>query len=178
MFDSDMSITGKYATYWKALCKTPGNAVETSTNFKIFDSYISAYMVAPILGLMNHKKGVITDADKEIKDSAGMMAEVQIKYQKRLKYIYQLIILTDDTLNISDQERVMWAFNPSEDDVKRGMKLYTDYFFGGLDILYERFVKGCTTDDDFLTMIHQFVKETDDEYKMTEADTDLEKMLK
>lgn len=106
------------------------------------------------------------------------MAEVQIKYQKRIKYIYQLIILTDDTLNISDQERVMWAFNPSEDDVKRGMKLYTDYFFGGLDILYERFVKGCTTDDDFLTMIHQFVKETDDEYKMTEADIDLEKMLK
>ncbi len=176
MFNSDMNISGKYAMYWKALCKTR-NAVETSTNFKIFDSYISAYMVAPILGLMNHRKGVITDADKEIKETAGMLAEVQIKFQKRLKYIYQLIILTDDTLDISDQERVMWAFNPSEEDVKKGMKLYNDYFCGGLDILYERFVKGCTTDDDFLNMIYQFVKETEEEYKATDGDLDLEKML-
>lgn len=178
MFDSDMSISGKYAFYWKALCKTPSNATETSSNFKIFDQYIHAYMVAPIIGLIHHKKGIITEADKEIKDNAGMLAEIQIKYKKRLKYIYQLIILTDDTLDISDNDRILWAFNPSPEDEKKGMKLYHDYFFGGLDYLYEKFVKNCTTDDDFLNQIYQFVKETEDEYQTTDGDIDLENLLK
>ena len=178
MFDSDMSITGKYAFYWKALCKTPGNAVDTSSNFKIFEQYIHAYMVAPVIGLIHHKKGEITEADKEIKDNAGMLAAVQIKYQKRLKYIYQLIILTDDTLDISNDERIVWAFNPSPEDEKKGMQLYHDYFCGGLDYLYERFVKSCTTDDDFLNQIYQFVKETEDEYKSTDGEIDLESLLK
>ncbi len=178
MFDSDMSITGKYAFYWKALCKTPGNAIETSSNFKIFEQYIHAYMVAPVIGLINHKKGVITDVDKEIKDSAGMLAAIQLKYQKRLKYIYRLIILTDDTLNLSDEDRILWAFNPSPEDEKKGMQLYHQYFFGGLDLLYDRFVKNCTTDDDFLNQIYQFVKETEEEYKATDGELDLEKLLK
>ena len=45
MFDNDMQIHGKYATYWKALSQLPGNAVETSKNFKIFENYIYVYMV-------------------------------------------------------------------------------------------------------------------------------------
>ena len=56
MFDKDMQIHGKYATYWKALTQLPGNAVETTKNFKIFENYIYVYMVAPIIGLLNHRK--------------------------------------------------------------------------------------------------------------------------
>ena len=45
MFDKDMQIHGKYATYWKALTQLPGNAVDTSNNtFKIFENYIYVYM--------------------------------------------------------------------------------------------------------------------------------------
>ena len=57
MFDKDMQIHGKYATYWKALTQLPGNAVETTKNFKIFENYIYVYMVAPIIGLLNGRKG-------------------------------------------------------------------------------------------------------------------------
>ncbi len=71
-------------------------------------------MVAPVIGLIHHKKGEITEADKEIKDNAGMLAAVQIKYQKRLKYIYQLIILTDDTLDISNDERIITIEDAAE----------------------------------------------------------------
>ena len=57
MFDKDMQIHGKYATYWKALTQLPGNAVDTSSNsFKVFENYIYVYMTAPIIGLLHWKK--------------------------------------------------------------------------------------------------------------------------
>ena len=89
MFDKDMQIRGKYATYWKALTQLPGNAVETSKNFKIFENYIYVYMVAPIIGLLNGRKGQYDPTD-DSKDTAGMLAEIQIKNASKLKYIYEL----------------------------------------------------------------------------------------
>lgn len=91
MFDKDMQVRGKYATYWKALTQLPGNAVETSKNFKIFENYIYVYMVAPIIGLLNGRKGQY-DPEDDSKDTAGMLAEIQIKNASKLKYIYRLIV--------------------------------------------------------------------------------------
>ena len=78
MFDKDMQIKGKYATYWKALSQLPGNAVSVNNNFKIFENYIYVYMVAPIIGLLNCRKAY-ADPKDDSKDTAGMLAEVQIK---------------------------------------------------------------------------------------------------
>ena len=90
MFDKDMQIRGKYATYWKALTQLPGNAVGTSNNtFKIFENYIYAYMVAPVIGLLHGRKGQY-DPNDDSKDTAGMLAEIQIKNAAKLKYIYRL----------------------------------------------------------------------------------------
>ena len=143
MFDKDMQIRGKYATYWKALTQLPGNAVETSKNFKIFENYIYVYMVAPIIGLLNGRKGQYDPAD-DSKDTAGMLAEIQIKNASKLKYIYRLITLVDDSEGLSDEEKINRAFreDSNEESVKKGMELYTAYFFGGLEVLYETFVLG------------------------------------
>lgn len=179
MFDKDMQIRGKYATYWKALTQLPGNAVETSKNFKIFENYIYVYMVAPIIGLLNGRKGQYDPAD-ESKDTAGMLAEIQIKNASKLKYIYRLISLVDDSEGLSDEEKINRAFREdnNEESVKKGMDLYMAYFFGGLEVLYETFVLGCITEDDYIRKMFDFVSEFKDEQSIDDLTVDIETLLR
>ena len=178
MFDKDMQIHGKYATYWKALSQLPGNAVETKQNFKIFENYIYVYMVAPIIGLINGRKGQY-DSKDDSKDTAGMLAEIQIKNAAKLKYIYRLIILSDDTLGLTDEERINMAFreDSNEESVKKGMELYTSYFFGGLEVLYEEFVLSCITDDDYISKLFEYVRSFEEEQSIVNLQLDIEKLL-
>ncbi len=179
MFDKDMQIRGKYATYWKALTQLPGNAVETSKHFKIFENYIYVYMVAPIIGLLNGRKGQYDPAD-DSKDTAGMLAEIQIKNASKLKYIYRLITLVDDSEGLSDEEKINRAFreDSNEESVKKGMELYTAYFFGGLEVLYETFVLGCITEDDYIRKMFDFVSEFKDEQSIDDLTVDIESLLR
>lgn len=176
MFDKDMQIKGKHATYWKALTQLPGNAQVTSNNFKIFENYIYVYMVAPVIGLINNRKGFIDPKD-ENKDTAGMLAEVQIKNSSKLKYIYRLIILNDESENLSQEEKINRAFRYDEennpDDIKRGMETYTAYFLGGLEILYEEFVEKCITEEDFIERMYEFIEEFKLEQNITSDDLDI-----
>lgn len=179
MFDKDMQIRGKYATYWKALTQLPGNAVETSKNFKIFENYIYVYMVAPIIGLLNGRKGQYDPAD-DSKDTAGMLAEIQIKNASKLKYIYRLIVLVDDSIELTDEEKINMAFREdnNEESVKKGMELYTAYFLGGLEVLYETFVLECITEDDYIRKMFDFVTEFKDEQEIDELTLDIESLLR
>lgn len=178
MFDKDMQIRGKYATYWKALSQLPGNAAETSSNFKIFENYIYVYMAAPIIGLLNGRKAWFDPAD-DSKDSAGMLAAVQIKNSAKLKYIYRLIILMDDSEGLSEEEKINRAFrdDDKEESVKKGMDLYTAYFLGGLEVLYETFVQNCVTDDDFIIKMFEFVSGFKKEQDIDELSVDIEALL-
>lgn len=179
MFDKDMQIRGKHATYWKALTQLPGNAVETSKNFKIFENYIYVYMVAPIIGLLNGRKGQYDPTDQS-KDTAGMLAEIQIKNASKLKYIYRLIMLVDDSEGLTDEEKINRAFREENNDesVKKGMELYHAYFLGGLEVLYETFVLGCITEDDYIRKMFDFVSEFRDEQAIDDLAVDIESLLR
>ena len=179
MFDKDMQIRGKYATYWKALTQLPGNANETGSNFKIYENYITTYMVAPIIGLLYGRRGNYDPKD-DSKDTAGMLAEIQIKNSQKLKYIYRLIILSDDSLGLTDEEKINLAFKENDDpaSVKKGMDLYTTYFFGGLEVLYETFVQECITDDDYISKIFEFVTDFKEEQRIDDISVDIEKLLR
>ena len=178
MFDKDMQIRGKHATYWKALTQTPGNAVDASKNFKIFEAYIYVYMVAPIIGLINGRKSQYDPTDSS-KDTAGMLAEIQIKNASKLKYIYRLIVLSDDTLGLSDEEKINMAFREqnNEETVEKGMELYTSYFLGGLEILYEEFVQNCITEDDYIRKMFDYISEFKDEQSIDNLTIDIESLL-
>lgn len=179
MFDKDMQIHGKYATYWKALSQLPGNAVETSKNFKVFENYIYVYMVAPVIGLINGRKGYYDPAD-DSKDTAGMLAEVQIKNAYKLKYIYRLIVLSDDSLGLTEEEKINMAFREdnNEESIRKGMDLYTAYFFGGLEVLYEEFVQKCITEDDYIRKMYEFVSEFKEEQSIDDVTINIEELLK
>ena len=180
MFDKDIQINGKYATYWKALTQLPGNAVNSSDNhFRVFENYIFVYMLAPIIGLLHGKRSQ-PDPNDNVKDTAGMMAEIQIKNASKLKYIYRLVILMDESQGLTDQEKIDWAFREVNnlDAVKRGMKLYHEYFYGGLEILYDEFVKNCITDDDYVRKMFEMVSDFKEEQNIDELTVDIESLLR
>lgn len=135
-------------------------------------------MVAPIIGLMNGRKGQYDPTD-DSKDTAGMLAEIQIKNASKLKYIYRLIVLSDDSLGLTDEEKINMAFREdnSEESVKKGMELYTAYFLGGLEILYEEFVQYCITDDDYVRKMFEFVSEFKEEQSIDDLTIDIESLL-
>lgn len=183
MFDREITVRGKYAAYLKSLCQLSGNASDKDKtlyhNFKLFETYVSAYMVAPVIGLLNGKKGSYDAAD-DSKESAGILEGALIKNAAKLKYIYRLIVLNDDSEELSEEEKINRAFreDENEDSVQRGMELYTAYFLGGLEVLYDTFVQGCVTEDDYIKKMYDFVSEFKNEQSVDNLAVDIEDLLR
>ena len=159
MFDRTYQIKGTHATYWKSLCKTTTDKIGPNEGgqFKIFERYIDAYMVAPLLGCLYNRKGRKDLPDSE--DTAAMQANILIFNQKKLQFIYRVIMLTDNSSEITDEQRIDRAFRTDSDEeaVKYNMQTFNDYFLGGLEILHEVFVENCITDEDYLNKIYSYV---------------------
>ena len=162
MFDKDYKITGKHANYWKDLCVLAGNVPdrEEHNNFKIFNAYIDAYIVCPIIGYQYNRKATI---DNSVEGNAGMLAEVISKRSAELKYVYQILMLVDEDSEPDVDKRVFRAFNFSENTaeekamIAENMKIYNAYFLGGLEVLHEQFVDECIDDDAYLNKIQEVV---------------------
>lgn len=168
MFNKDFRITGKHANYWKDLCVLPGNTPdrEQHNNFKIFNAYIDAYILCPLIGFQYNRKGVI---DKSVDANAGMLAEIVNKRSQELKYVYQIIMLLDEESEPDEDKRLYRAFKFSEETpedaalISKNMDIFNAYFLGGLEILHEEFVEQCQDTDDYLKHIYDYVNRFNDE---------------
>jgi hypothetical protein len=168
MFEKDFRITGKHANYWKDLCELAGNVPdrELHDNFKIFNAYIDAYILCPIIGYQYSRKSVI---DNSIDGSAGMLAEVITKRRSELKFIYQILMLADKESEPDAAKRIYRAATFSEDTeadkefINENMKIYNAYFLGGLEVLHEQFVDQCIDEDGYLKQMYDYVNHFDEE---------------
>ena len=162
MFNSDFRITGKHANYLKDLCVLAGNVPDRDqhNNFKIFNAYIDAYIVCPIIGYQYNRKGII---DNSLDGNAGILTDAIIRRSQELKYVYQILMLVDEESESDVDKRVYRAFNLSEKTeqdrlfIAQNMKIFNSYFLGGLEVLHEMFVDECLDDDAYLSKIHEFV---------------------
>ena len=163
MFDKDFKITGKHANYWKDLCVLAGNVPDRDehNNFKIFNAYIDAYILCPLIGYQYNRKGTI---DNSVSGNAGMLSEVINKNSSILKFVYQIIMLVDKDSEPDQDKRVFRAFNLSEENpenkklIENNMAIFNSYFLGGLEILHEEFVDECLEEDDYLRKMYEFSK--------------------
>lgn len=107
-----------------------------------------------------------------------MLAAIS-KNRAHLKYIYRLVILSDTTLNLSDEDKINMAFREEANDesVARGMELYNAYFCGGLEILYQEFVEKCTTDEDYIERLFEFVSEFKEEQNIDDVAIEIGSLL-
>ena len=64
MFNSNFDITGVHANYLKDLCELRGNVPdkEQHNNFKIFKTYVDAYILCPLIGYQYSRKGKMGSA--------------------------------------------------------------------------------------------------------------------
>lgn len=182
MFDKDFQIHGTYATYWKSLAKTPAeksNTEGSETNFKVFERYIDVYMLAPVLGVLYGRTRQIDPQDTN-KDTAGMLAEVLIKNQTKLKYVFRLVMLLDAKSELNQNQKIDRAFrdDTNSEAMVKNMSLFNSYFLGGLEILYENFTNNCTTDDDYIDKIFSFVDEFKKEQDIDSLVVDIDQLLR
>jgi len=159
MFDKTYTIRGMHATYWKRLSKNLSEKLGPNENgdYKIFERYIDAYMVAPLLGCLYNRKGSKTLPESD--DTAGMQANILIKYQSFLTTIYRTVILTNSSNDYTVEEKIDRAFKGDTDEniLKENMELFNSYFLGGIEILYETFILECTTNEDYVDKIFEYV---------------------
>lgn len=182
MFDKDFKISGKHANYWKDLCELAGNVPDRDmhSSFKIFNAYIDAYILCPLIGYQYSRKGVI---DTSVPGDAGMLSEVIIKRQNELKFVYQIIMLADEESEPDPDKRIYRATTFSEekeDDkemIKNNMKVFNSYFLGGLEVLHEQFVDQCITDDDYLKKMFDYVRHFDEEQDGEALKASIDKLL-
>lgn len=149
MFDHDVSIVGKHATYIKFLVN----------DAKIFKRYIDVYMNGAIFGFLY---GRISERDTQSSDRANILAGAFITERERCDFIYRLIMLLDETSNKTMEQRVDRAFrddakgDDSENQILN-MKLFNSYILGGIEVMYEKFTADCTTKEDYINRIYEIV---------------------
>jgi hypothetical protein len=169
MFENDVSLVGKHATYVKFLVNEA----------KIFKRYIDVYMNGAIFGFLYGRK---SDKDKDSTDRANILAGAFITEKMRCDFIFRLIMLLDETPNFTIEDRIDRAFR---DDAKgeksenhtANMQLFNSYVLGGIEVLYEKFTEDCTTNQDYMNKIYDVVSNFKEEIESVEYSDRIREVL-
>lgn len=163
MFDKDIKIVGKHASYIKFLAKKSGELRRDFVGAEVFRRYIDVYIAGATIGLVKNLK---TDADNTPNgDSAMIFAAAVINEQLKLKFLYRAAMLLDNPA-LSADERIDLAFRFDTDEVKlkEGMEIFNSYARGGIEWLYEEFTTNATTKEDYLEKITTIVNDFHEDY--------------
>ena len=163
MFDGDIKITGKHAAYIKFLAS---KSVQLNKNIPcagVFKRYIDVYIAGITIGLVKNLKSLV---DNSVEDSANILASAVINEQSKLKILYRIMNLIDDTSLTSD-ERIDLAFryDADEEHIKKGMELFNSYARGGIEWIYDEITQNAVTNDDYLEKLANLVKDFSQDYE-------------
>lgn len=184
LFETDYTINGKHATYLKFLAKKNARDVDESDNpqaAKIFERYIDVYMNAAVWGIYYRRKAK-TDAESS-NDRARIYADAFNRERETCIFLYRLVMLLDDSENLTQTERVDRAFRydtlpDKADELKKNLELFHDYVRGGIDLMYEKFTDGCMTREDYLERTFNVMTEFKSELDGIDYSAELAKLIK
>ncbi|WP_129688295.1 hypothetical protein [Gottfriedia acidiceleris] len=162
MFENDVTINGKHATYTKFLVNEAA----------VFKRFIDVYMNGAILGFLYGRK---SEKDNGSTDRARIYADAFANERLRCDFIYRLIMLLDETPGKTVEDRINRAFR---DDSKgkeneahqMNIKLFNSYVLGGIEVLYEKFTEDCTTKEDYITRVYEVVENFNEEIQGVKHD--------
>lgn len=163
MFDGEIKITGKHASYLKFLSAKTLLLNKNAPCAAIFNRHIDVYIAGVTIGLVKRLKA---QADNTITDSATLFADAVIGEQQKLKVLYRIMQLINEP-NLSSDERIDLAFRYDAEDehVKKGMDLFNSYARGGIQWLYEEITSNATTKEDYILNIKEIVENFVQDYK-------------
>ncbi len=153
MFNNDILIRGKYATYLKYLSKKTEKNDRKEKVAGVFERHIDVYMTATVIGLVHGLRR--EDDSSDSSETVKIFADAVSREQLNLLTIFRSVMLIDNSCGLNADERIDRAFkNP---DTPENLKLFNSYVRGGLEWLYENFTQGATTQDEYLAKIYEIV---------------------
>ncbi len=143
MFENDLTLTGKHATYVKYLVN----------DAKLYKRYIDVYMNGAVFGLLHNRTAVV---DKGSTDRARIYADAFANCRMQCVFLYRLVMLLEKSSKLEVPERIDRAFrdDANEDDpekLKQNLEFFNSYVRGGIEEIYEQLIDGHgTTPEEYL----------------------------
>ena len=165
LFDKDIKLYGKHAVWLKGFSDKTDEVVKDKEikGPRIFKLYIDTYMAAAVIGAVKRKKA---DVDRSVDEAASIFGEAVVKYQDKLKFIYRLVLLTDNS-GMSEEEKIENAFRYDNDPERtaKNMEIFNSYVRGGIEWLHEKFEEGVLTEEDTIERVFDVVQEYQNDYE-------------
>lgn len=182
LFENDYTINGEHATWLKFLAKKNArddNEPDDPQAAKIFERYIDVYMNAAVWGIRYRRRAKIRPS----KDKASIRADAFNRERETCIFLYRLVMLLDDSENLSQTERIDRAFRydtlpDKADELKKNLELFHDYVRGGIDLMYEQFTGGCHTREDYLEKTFNVMTEFKAELDGIDYSAEIDKLMK
>lgn len=131
---NEMFFVGKHRDYVDKLWKQ--NTIQES----FFRRLVDLYAIAAIVGLKLKRRSPEEKDDSDIKRTV-QIKQINDNYQVLIT-IMRIILIMDDSRNLTFEEKLKGAFVIPEDEItyKENMELFNSYVRGGIEYLYEQLV--------------------------------------
>jgi hypothetical protein len=156
MFNKPYILKGKHATYVRFLSTQTKINDKNAKGAFVIKSTVEIYAMAPLIGLAYNKKA---PEDTASNDSYTIFGDAIIGHQAGLDFAFRLVMLSDNSTNLTNDEKIARAFKEDEEPVKltNNLELFHQYMRGGIEWLYEQFTDGATTKEDYLEKVFEVV---------------------
>lgn len=142
IFSGDLSIYGRYATVIKKYSKTNdgdaeewkiSNGEDQAKPAKIFNAYVDCLYCAAAIGLAKRLKIKEPIPSSEKNTKANILASAWKNRAEGYTYLYRLMILTDEDLKLSNDDRVKKVCSDiPESEAQAEMDYFLSFAYGGL----------------------------------------------
>lgn len=116
-------------------------------------------------------------------DRARIYADAFIRERETCLFLYRLVMLLDDSENLTPAEKVDRAFRydtlpDKSDELKKNFELFHDYVRGGIDLMFEKFTEGCQNREDYLEKTFKVMTEFKKELDGIDYSAEIDKLMK
>ena len=137
-------------------------------------------MNAAVWGLLYSRTA---ERDNTSDDRARVYADAFANERDNCIFLYRMVMLLDKTIELTPEERVDRAFRydtmpEKADELKINLALFHDYVRGGIEVMYEQFTDGCTTQDDYLSKTYEVMTTFKKELEGLSYQDELAKLIK
>lgn len=173
MFEKNILIKGKHATYMKKMAAK----FDSELSQGIFDRNLDVYLLAPVVGKLYNRK---SNVDTEVKDDTSIHTEQINTVLDQLEFNYRLIMILEEKDKVELDTRINKAFRYDRDLEKRkpGDVIFDQYVLGGIEVLYEKIMLDSEDKDDYLKKLYVFINDFNNRYNSVIDDEDIYRMCK
>lgn len=173
MFENDYTIYGTHATKLKCMAKGGNNAPY------IYDRYIDVLLNAAVFGIYYNRRA---NRDTTSSDRARVYSDAIQRERQKCILVYRLIMLLDQSVAISAEEKIDRAFRydtlEDKSQYMENMKLFDSYVLGGIDVMYDLLVEGKTNQREINDGILEVIKQSLNLHSRNEVQEEIKELLK